>query len=362
MSGPDPVPDVRRLAPYTVETAGRRGLLRLDFNEHTIGPSPRVLERLAALTGEDLALYPDEGRARAAIARHLSLGREADFVLTSGADEAIRLVCDGFVSTCERVLILEPGYAMYRFYATLAGAEIDAITVEPDLQFPVGGLRTALARQPRLIILGDPHNPTGTGVPPGLIAQIAGTERDTVVLVDEAYADFTGRTSLSLVSSMPNVLVARTFSKAYGLAGLRIGVLAGHRETIAWLSRMRSPYGVNAVALAAVEAAVEDPAWAASYASEVRESRALLREGLDRLGVRSYPSEANFVIAQFGDTAPRIRERLRARGVLVRDRSGHPLLRGTLRIGVGTREDTRRCLQALSDVLRDVSDQEGRPA
>jgi histidinol-phosphate aminotransferase len=362
MSAPVPVADVRRLAPYTVDTAGRRGLLRLDFNEHTIGPSPRVLERLAALTGEDLAVYPDEGPARAAIARHLGLGRDADFVLTSGADEAIRLVCDGFVSARERVLILEPGYAMYRFYATLAGAEIDAVTVEPDLQFPVGGLRTALGRPSRLVILGDPHNPTGVGVPPGLIEEIAAENHGTVVLIDEAYADFAGRTSLPLVSSLPNVLVARTFSKAYGLAGLRMGVLAGHRETITWLARMRSPYAVNAVALAAVEAAVADPAWAASYAEEVRESRVLLREGLDRLGVPSYPSDANFVIARFGDAAPRIRELLRVRGVLVRDRSGHPLLRGTLRIGVGTREDTRRCLEELSSVLRTVSEQKGRPA
>jgi histidinol-phosphate aminotransferase len=362
MNAPVPVPDVRRLAPYAVDTAGRRGLLRLDFNEHTIGPSPRVLERLAALTGEDLALYPDESGARAPIARHLSLGPSAEFVLTSGADEAIRLVCDGFVGAGERVLILEPGYAMYRFYATLAGAEIDAVTVEPDLQFPVGGLRTALERPARLIILGDPHNPTGAGVPPGLIPEIAATHPGTVVLVDEAYADFAGRTSLPLVSSLPNVLVARTFSKAYGLAGLRVGVLAGHRETIPWLARMRSPYAVNAVALAAVEAAVEDPEWAASYAAEVRESRALLREGLDRLGVPSYPSEANFVIARFGETAPHVREQLRARGVLVRDRGGHPLLRGTLRIGVGTRDDTRRCLRELSGVLRDVAAQEGRPA
>ena len=362
MSALVPVADVQRLAPYTVDTAGRRGLLRLDFNEHTIGPSPRVLQRLAALTGEDLAVYPDEGRARAAIARPLSLGGEADLVLTSGADEAIRLVCDGFVSAGERVLILEPGYAMYRFYATLAGAEIDAVTVEPDLRFPIGGLRTAVAPPPRLVILGDPHNPTGTAVPDGLIAEIGAALPDTVVLVDEAYADFTGRTSLPLVSSLPNVLVARTFSKAYGMAGLRIGVLAGHRETIAWLARMRSPYAVNAVALAAVEAAVEDPAWASSYAAEVRESHALLREGLARLGVGSYPSEANFVIARFGGAAPRIRELLRARGILVRDRSGHPLLHGTLRIGVGTPADTRRCLEELSRVLREVSDENGRPA
>ena len=153
--------------PTRSHTAGRRGLLRLDFNEHTIGPSPRVLAALAALTGEDLALYPDEGRARAAIARHLSLGGRSDFVLTSGADEAIRLVCDGYVSAGERVLILEPGYAMYRFYATLAGAEIDAVTVEPDLGLPgrrpANGLARAAApaRHPRRSPQPDGHGRAG---------------------------------------------------------------------------------------------------------------------------------------------------------------------------------------------------------
>ncbi len=359
MSAPVPVPDVQRLAPYTVHTAGRRGLLRLDFNEHTIGPSPRVLAKLAAISGEDLALYPDESGARAAVGRHFGFGDEEDFVVTSGADEGIRLVCDGYVQAGERVVLLEPGYAMYRFYATLAGAIIVPVTVEEDLGFPVDGLHAALTSEARLIVLGDPHNPTGTAVPDGLVTELAEARPDRLILVDEAYAEFGGRTALPLIARLPNVLVARTFSKAFGLAGLRIGVLAGHRDTIAWLARMRSPYAVNSLALAAVEAALEDPAWAASYAAEVRESRGLMREGLSRLGILSYPSEANFVIARFGDTAPRVRELLRLRGVLVRDRSGHPLLQGTLRIGVGTREDTRRCLDDLADVLRDLGREEG---
>lgn len=359
MTAPLPVPDVQRLAPYTVHTAGRRGLLRLDFNEHTIGPSPHVLAKLASISGEDLALYPDESNARTAIRRYFGFGEEEDFVLTSGADEGIRLVCDGYVRSGERVVLLEPGYAMYRFYATLAGAVIVPITVEDDLGFPVDGLHAAITSEARLIVLGDPHNPTGTAVPDGLVAELAAARPDRVILVDEAYAEFAGRTALPLIARLPNVLVARTFSKAFGLAGLRIGVLAGHRDTIAWLARMRSPYAVNALALVAVEAALEDPGWAESYAAEVRESRGLLREGLSRLGIPSYPSEANFVIARFGDSAPRIRERLGARGVLVRDRSGHPLLQGTLRIGVGTREDTRRCIYELAGVLRDIATEEG---
>ncbi|MEW5983681.1 MAG: histidinol-phosphate transaminase [Acidobacteriota bacterium] len=351
MSAPTPVPDVRRLEPYTVCTAGRRGLLRLDFNEHTIGPSPHVLARVSAVTGEDLALYPDERAARAAVTRHFAFGDDVDFVLTSGADEGIRLVCDGFVQAGERVLLLEPGYAMYRFYATLAGAELLPVTVEDDLSFPARGVRTTLAAGARLVIIGDPHNPTGAAVPEGFVEETAGDRPETLVLVDEAYAEFAGRTALPLLARQPNVLVARTFSKAFGLAGLRIGLLAGHRDTIAWLSRMRSPYAVNSLAVIAVEAALEDPDWAESYATEVRESRSRLRDGLGRLGVPSYPSEANFVIARFGQAAPQIRQQLQARGVLVRDRSEHPLLEGTLRIGIGTREDTERCLEELARVL-----------
>jgi len=358
MSAPLPVPDVQRLTPYTIQAAGRRGLLRLDFNEHTVGPSPRVIERLAAVTGEDLALYPDESGARAAVARHFGFGQGVDFVLTSGADEGIRLVCDAYLQPGERVAVLDPGYAMYRFYATLAGGDICAIDVEPDLRFPVDRLRAAVDTGLRLLILGDPHNPTGAPVPPGLVAEIGRSRPDTMILLDEAYAEFAGRTALSLLSQLPNLLVARTFSKAYGLAGLRIGFLAAHRDTVAWIARMRSPYAVNALALLAVEAALDDPEWATSYAAEVRASRQALRDGLRRLGVPTHPSEANFVIARFGDAAPLVRERLRARGVLVRDRSGHPLLWGTLRIGVGTRGDTARCLRALTEVLAEIDDSE----
>ena len=354
MTTPTPVPDLRRLAPYTVHTAGRRGLLRLDFNEHTIGPSPHVIARLSALTGEDLALYPDESRARTAVARHYGFGPEMDFVLTSGADEGIRLVCDGYVQSGDRVVMLDPGYAMYRFYATLAGADIRSIALDDDLGFPTARMRAAADDGARLIILGDPHNPTGTPVPEGFVREIANRRPDTLVLVDEAYGEFAGRTALGLPSTLPNVLVARTFSKAFGLAGLRIGVLAGHRNAISWLARMRSPYAVNSLALVAVEAALDDAGWAADYAAEVRASREALREGLARLGIQTYPSEANFVIARFGPTAPDVLSRLRSRGILVRDRSGHPLLVGTLRIGVGTRDDTARVIEALDKVLDEM--------
>jgi histidinol-phosphate aminotransferase len=357
---PAPTPEVLRLKPYSVAVAGRRGFLRLDFNENTLGPSPRVLERLRAVRPEEIALYPDESEARAAVARRFGLSGGLELVLTSGVDEGIRLLCDCFIRPGERAVLIEPGYPMYRFYATLAGAEVREVVVPEDLSFPLAGLRAAMEEGPRLLLLGDPHNPTGTPVPEGLIEALAAGHPDSVILVDEAYGEFGERSSIGLLERYQNLLVARTFSKAYGLAGLRAGVLIGSREPLSFVARMRSPYAVNALALVALCAALEDEAYVARYVAEVREARALLAQGLGRLGVPVHPSAANFLIARFGEAAPVLRQALRARGILVRDRSDHPLLRGTLRIGVGTREQVAVCLRAIGEALEEARGREKR--
>ncbi len=357
--GPEPTPEVARLEPYTVPAAGRRGALRLDFNENPAGPSPGVLARLARLGVDDIALYPDETEARAAVAGWFGIGDGLDLVLTSGVDEGIRLLCDCFVRPGERVLLLEPGYPMYHFYASLAGGDIVTVSYERDLSFPEAALRTLAcgeAARPacRLLVVGQPNNPTGTPAPEGLIEDLAAAHPSTIVLADEAYAEFAGRTSIGALRRLPNLVVARTFSKAYGLAGLRAGVLLGNRATLHWVARMRSPYAVNSIALLALTAALEDDAHVRRTVEEVRIARRHLAEGLGALGVVTYPSAANFLIARFGDVAPALKEALRRRGVLVRDRSDHPLLRGTLRIGVGTRAQTETCLDAVRSALAEL--------
>lgn len=347
---PEPRPEVARLLPYTVPAAGRRGLLRLDFNENLMGPSPRVLERLRGLEGEDLSFYPDETGAREAVARHFALGADDALVLTSGVDEAIRLVCDCYVRPGERVVILEPGYAMYRFYATLAGAEVREVDFEAGLLFPEAALRRALAAGGRVLLIGNPNNPTGTPVPEGLLEELAAAHPETVILADEAYVEFGGRSCLEGARRLPNLLVARTFSKAYGLAGLRAGVLLGRREPLSWIARIRSPYAVNSVALALLPAALEDAAYLRRTVEEVAAARRLLADGLREAGIETWPSAANFLIARFGENAKGLRDALKRRGVLVRDRSGHPLLHGTLRIGIGTRVEAEAFLRALRDL------------
>jgi histidinol-phosphate aminotransferase len=345
---------VERLQPYTVPSAGRRGFLRLDFNENLLGPSPRVLERLRGIDPDDIALYPDETEARSAVARHFDLDAALDLVLTSGVDEGIRLVCDAFLRQGDSVVLLEPGYAMYRFYASLAGGRVTPVGYEADLKFPDRALRSQVERDCRLLIVGDPNNPTGTPLPGGLLEDLARACPATVILADEAYADFADSSSLSLLARHENLIVARTFSKAYGLAGLRAGVLLGHRETLGWIARMRSPYAVNTMALAALTAALEDDDYVRRYVEEVREARRTLVEGLRALGIESYPSAANFLIARIGESSKELREALRRRDVLVRDRSDHPLLGGTLRIGIGTREQVAACLDRIAEAMHEV--------
>jgi histidinol-phosphate aminotransferase len=355
VSAPDPTPEVARLKPYTVPAAGRRDFLRLDFNEGLAGPSPRVLERLRRLDADDVSLYPDETAARAAVASRFGLDRqpELDLVLTSGVDEGIRLLCDCFVRPGEKVVLLDPGYPMYRFYATLAGAQIVSVSYGEDLSFPEEALRAAAAGC-RLLIVGNPNNPTGTPAPAGLVEDLAAAFPATIVLADEAYAEFAGVSSIAALGRLPNLVVARTFSKAYGLAGLRAGVLLGGRAALSWVARMRSPYAVNAIALLALTAALADEEWVTRYVAEVRAARTDLAAALGALGVATFPSAANFLVARFGEDAPAIRGALRRRGVLVRDRSDEPLLRGTLRIGVGTREQVGRFLEALAQALDEV--------
>ncbi len=357
--GPRPTPDVARLKPYAVPSAARRGLLRLDFNENLAGPSPRVLAALRRLGADDVALYPDETAARAAVVRWCGLAAGLELVLTSGVDEGIRLLCDCFVRPGETVLLLEPGYPMYRFYATLAGANVLTINYRKDLSFPEAALQEAVCSETvrrgcRLLIVGDPNNPTGTTAPDGLIEEVATALPSTIVLADEAYAEFAGRSSMGALRRFPNLVVARTFSKAYGLAGLRAGVLLGDHETLSWVARMRSPYAVNSVALIALQAALEDEAYVTRYVEEVRWARSLLADGLAALGVPTYPSAANFLVARFGETAPAVREALRRRAVAVRDRGDHELMRGTLRIGVGTREQAAACLATVAAALAEV--------
>lgn len=342
---------VQRMTPYSPPTGGRADKLRLDFNENTIGCSPKVADFLRSrVSASLLSIYPDYAAAKRELAAHFGVA-EGEMLLTNGTDEAIQVLINTFVETGDEVLILQPSYAMYRFYAELGGASIREIPYrEESLAFPTEELLEAVNPQTRAILISNPNNPTGTAVQLDVVERILAQTPHAAVLIDEAYFEFFGTTALHLIGGRPNLFVSRTFSKTYGMASMRLGCLFSHPRNVALMRKAQSPYSVNMLAAAAARVAIGDREYISSYVREVLAARALLYEGLQQLGVPFYRSEGNFVLMRFGARAAEIRAALARAGVLVRDRSHE--LAGCVRVTVGTREQTTRFLAELERLWR----------
>jgi histidinol-phosphate aminotransferase len=238
---------------------------------------------------------------------------------------------------------------MYRFYAELAGASVTEIAYEgDDLHFPTGRLLQAITPQTKAVLIANPNNPTGTAATVAELERVLKRARKAVVLVDEAYVEFCGISALPLVVRYANLFVSRTFSKTYGMAAMRMGCLVSRAGNIAVLRKAQSPYSVNLLASMAMQEAIRDQAYIRRYVAEVLAARELLCLGLDKLGIAYVPSQANFVLMRCGRRSVEVRDRLRERNVLVRDRSYE--IAGCVRVTVGTREQTRRFLAALREI------------
>ena len=348
---PEPRDAVQRMAAYSPPTGGRTGKLRFDFNENTVGCSPKVAAFLKRhIHEEQLALYPEYADAKCELGAHFDVS-ESEMLLTNGTDEAIQLLINTFVDDDEEVIILPPSYAMYKFYAELVGAKIREVRYrEESLEFPLEELLETIRPETRVVLISNPNNPTGTAVNMAGIEQILKEATDAAVLIDEAYFEFFGSTALRLIAECPNLFVSRTFSKAYGMASMRLGCLFSDASNIAAVHKAQSPYSVNALAVLAARAAIRDSEYISNYVGEVLAARNLLYAELKKLRIPFYPSEGNFVLVRFGERAAEVCQELRANGVLVRDRSYE--LPGCVRITVGTREQIQQFMTELERIWR----------
>jgi len=340
---------IRTLKEYRPPLADREGL-RLDFNENTAGCSLRVLERLRQLDGETLARYPQRELGEQAVATHLGISSD-ELLLTNGTDEAIHLVCETHLQPEDEALIVAPTFAMFEIYAAATGARVISIPAGPDFCFPAGDVLPCITSRTRFIAVANPNNPTGTLTPLEDLERIAEAAPDAAFLVDEAYFEFCGETMLPRWRRFPNLFVSRTFSKAYGLAGMRIGVLMGNAEQMRVLRRASSPYNVNAVALACVPEALADQTFVEDYVAQVIAGRRELEAELAAWGVCFWPSRANFVLFHLGENCAAFIKGMGARGILVRDRSSDYKCLDCARITLGTRKHNERMLSALREVF-----------
>jgi histidinol-phosphate aminotransferase len=351
---------VRTLPSYHPPLAGRDGL-RLDFNENTIGCSPRVLERLRRMGGEELARYPERGPVEVKVAEFLGVQAE-EVLLTNGVDEAIHLLCATYLQAGDEALIVVPTYSMYRIYMMAAGATVIGVPADNDFRFPVAKVCERITSRTRLIAIANPNNPTGSIATQDELMTVARSAPDAAVLVDEAYFEFCGQTVITARSALPNLFVTRTFSKAYGLAGLRIGMLIGDAEQLSAIRRVGSPYNVNAIALACLPEVIADKGYIQKYVSEVLAGRARLERWLQECGIQFWPSAANFVLARVGSTAKdsaAFVEHMRRRGVLVRDRSSDHGCEGCVRVTLGPREHMDYLLEKLSSAIAELGIPQG---
>ena len=346
---------VRTLPSYHPPLSGRNGL-RLDFNENTVGCSPRVLEQLRQLDPEQLARYPEREPVERAVAEFLGVAPD-EILLTNGVDEAIHLLCETYLEPGDEVLIVVPTYSMYKIYAASTGARVVEIPAGKDFLFPIEAVLSGITTRTRLIAVANPNNPTGTAVPHDELLQIARAAPEAAVLIDEAYYEFYGQTLLRGWRTTPNLFVARTFSKAYGLAGLRVGVLLGDPGQIGAVRLVCSPYNVNAVALSCLPQALADQEFIRQYVSEIHEGRARLEDALRGSGIPYWPSAANFVLARF--SSPQFVQGMKQRGILVRDRSSDYGCEGCVRITVGPRAHTDHLLAALHETLQELGFAQG---
>ncbi|MGB0032510.1 MAG: histidinol-phosphate transaminase [Candidatus Sulfotelmatobacter sp.] len=345
---------VKNLHAYRPPLAGRQGL-RLDFNESTIGCSPRLLARLRSLDAETLARYPEREPVEREVADFLGLD-VAQVLLTNGVDEAIHLLCSAYLEPGDEALIVVPTFAMYAIFAQAEGARVVQILAGENFAFPLESVLARINQRTRLIAVANPNNPTGSAVACEVLLQVALAAPQAAVLVDEAYFEFHGETILNHSGRPSNLFVARTFSKAYGLAGLRIGILVGDAAQMAMVRRVASPYNVNAVALAALPEALRDQEYVEHYVAEVRSGRELLEQELRTLGLHYWPSRANFVLVRVGPDYGEFILALRSRGILVRDRNSDPGCEGCVRLTVGSLEHTRTLIGALREVVVKVRD------
>jgi histidinol-phosphate aminotransferase len=329
---------------------GSRDALRLDFNENTLACSPKVREALGQISAASLTRYPEREPVEALVAAHLGLAAD-QVALTNGVDEAIHVLFETFLEAGDELLLPVPTYTMYEIYASATDAQAVEVQAADDLQFPFDRLMAAITPRTKIIAVANPNSPSGSVATREQLVELARRAPHAILLVDEAYFHFHGETVMDLIGSIPNLIVARTFSKAYGLAGLRLGLLAGPADLMRWIRRVLSPYSVNSLALACLPPALEDTAYLDWYVGEVLAARTEFEAALDAANVRRWPSRANFILVEIGSRHAEFVRLMRAAGVLVRDRSTDPGCDGRVRITIGTREQMNHAIEALNQTL-----------
>ncbi len=352
---------IQNLHPYHSPIISRDGLA-LDLNENALGCSPRVLARLQALSAEEVARYPKREIGEQMVANFLGISPE-QVLLTNGMDDGLAQLFGAYLGAGDELIFADPTFVMYPMLGAACGAKIVRLRSREDLTLPVADFLEHISPRTRVIAIANPNNPTGLTAPPGDLLRIVEAAPEAAVLIDEAYFEFGGETLIGKLARHPNLFVARTFSKAYGLAGLRLGVLTGAAEQIEYIRRLCPPFNVNSAVLACLEEALADQPFVRESVEQARQACRRIEALCAELRLRFWPSSTNFVlvrVCQEDGHDPGHASRASAafvaamhrRGVEVRDASFNPGCEGCVRITAGTSEQMPEILRGIREAAR----------
>jgi histidinol-phosphate aminotransferase len=347
--------DVERTPP---RVATREGTLRLDSNERIVPFPEAVLQRFRELlTDESIMMYPEPERVYRRLAAYLAVDRR-ELLLSAGSDAAIKAVYETYIDPGDRVVIHLPSYAMHGVYARMFQADLDTVCYDADLRLDLSQFLNAITNGTRMVVFENPNGFIGTVQPADAIRTIVekAYRCGALVLLDEAYYLFSGQTNLDLYREYDNVIVCRTLSKDFGIAGLRAGYMMSREGNIRNLYRVKPMHEVSSAALAFTQAMLEYPAEIESYVAVVQAGLAFLRTALHARGLATSDSRTNFLIVRLPDGTDldlAIR-RLGARGCLVRRPFDLATLKGWLRVTAGGTGQMQRFVAAVDEVLAEL--------
>jgi len=348
---PKPRKEIEALNPYSAPLEGRRNLLRLDFNENTIGPSPLVIQALRKISREEISIYPEYSGLKEQVVKNIhnqnpSLNIDpAEIGIFNGVDAAINAIFHAYGSCNETMVTTIPTFGYYTPCAQMRGMKINFMPYEGiNFKYPFKKVCEFIVKHnPKILLICNPNNPTGTRLSPEKIMEITKLSSETLVVVDELYEAFTGDSVLPFLNlqQTPNLVVLRSLSKTAGLAGLRIGFAIGNSKVINIINRVTGPYDVNSLAVMAAFEALKDQSYIDSYVKQVLEARTWLKNTFKNYQVKHHIDGGNYLLLWPKSDPKDVEQKLKESGILIRNMDKKTNLKGSLRVSIGTIEQMK---------------------
>ena len=339
--------EIEEMSGYSAPLEGRRSLLRLDFNENTIGPSPKVLEALRSISSNQISIYPEYSGLKEIIIKNLIIKTKNISLLPSnvdifnGVDAAINAIFHAFGNINDEIITTTPTFGYYSPCADMRGMKKIEVPYDgKGYDFPYKIIENYIkTKSPKILIICNPNNPTGTTLEKDKIIALANYSPQTLIVVDELYDSFAPSHLLDKInfSKLPNIILLRSLSKTAGLAGLRIGYAIGNENILLRIKRVTGPYDVNSFAVTAAFAALNDQAYTDSYVKEVLEAREWIKIQLKESQIKHHIGGGNYFLLWPNSIPSIVAKKLKENGILVRDMRGKKLIEGALRVSIGTK-------------------------